>query len=153
MGRHFLRGLLPLLPPLPPPPPPPPLRVWHCKLSLESVPPFKRPRSSLMAPPRIGTHNGTFHCDEALACALLRLLPEYRVRSAKADLGAAAFLPGSLLGSTGPSTPPTFPGSLGNPTLTPIHATSCNPLTYCNPGRMQRLCEPETRKNWLLATS
>jgi len=31
-----------------------------------------------MAPPRIGTHNGTFHCDEALACALLRLLPEYR---------------------------------------------------------------------------
>lgn len=31
-----------------------------------------------MAPPRIGTHNGTFHCDEALACALLRLLPEYQ---------------------------------------------------------------------------
>lgn len=32
-----------------------------------------------MAPARIGTHNGTFHCDEALACALLCLLPEYRV--------------------------------------------------------------------------
>ncbi|XP_038608331.1 MYG1 exonuclease [Tachyglossus aculeatus] len=31
-----------------------------------------------MARPRIGTHSGTFHCDEALACALLRLLPEYR---------------------------------------------------------------------------
>ncbi|XP_039718127.1 MYG1 exonuclease isoform X1 [Pteropus medius] len=73
MGRHFLRGLLSLLLS-----PPPPLHIWHCKLSLESVPPFKRPRSSLMAPPRIGTHNGTFHCDEALACALLRLLPEYR---------------------------------------------------------------------------
>ncbi|XP_014776093.1 MYG1 exonuclease isoform X1 [Octopus bimaculoides] len=26
---------------------------------------------------KIGTHNGTFHCDEALACFLLRLLPEY----------------------------------------------------------------------------
>ncbi|XP_022095011.1 UPF0160 protein MYG1, mitochondrial-like isoform X2 [Acanthaster planci] len=25
---------------------------------------------------RIGTHNGTFHCDEALACFLLRQLPE-----------------------------------------------------------------------------
>jgi uncharacterized UPF0160 family protein len=26
---------------------------------------------------RIGTHDGSFHCDEALACALLRMLPEY----------------------------------------------------------------------------
>lgn len=28
---------------------------------------------------RIGTHNGTFHCDEVLACFLLRQLPEYKV--------------------------------------------------------------------------
>uniref|UniRef100_A0A5F9CGV1 MYG1 exonuclease n=1 Tax=Oryctolagus cuniculus TaxID=9986 RepID=A0A5F9CGV1_RABIT len=47
-------------------------------LSSESVSAPKRPRRSFMAPPRIGTHNGTFHCDEALACALLRLLPEYQ---------------------------------------------------------------------------
>lgn len=26
---------------------------------------------------RIGTHNGVFHCDEALACFMLRQLPEY----------------------------------------------------------------------------
>ncbi|XP_038053187.1 MYG1 exonuclease-like isoform X2 [Patiria miniata] len=26
----------------------------------------------------IGTHNGSFHCDEALACFLLRQLPEYK---------------------------------------------------------------------------
>lgn len=26
---------------------------------------------------RIGTHSGSFHCDEALACSLLRLLPRY----------------------------------------------------------------------------
>nr|KAF6367714.1 hypothetical protein mMyoMyo1_001667 [Myotis myotis] len=71
MGRRFLRGLLPLLLP-------PPLRVRHRMHRLESVQPSKRPRCSLMAPPRIGTHNGTFHCDEALACALLRLLPEYQ---------------------------------------------------------------------------
>lgn len=25
----------------------------------------------------IGTHNGKFHCDEALACYMLQLLPEY----------------------------------------------------------------------------
>lgn len=75
MGRRFLRGLLLLLWP-------PPFGVRHCMHSLESVQPSKRPRSSPMAPPRIGTHNGTFHCDEALACALLRLLPQYRVRSA-----------------------------------------------------------------------
>ncbi|KAM4044394.1 MYG1 exonuclease [Anomaloglossus baeobatrachus] len=39
----------------------------------------KRPRREerLMAP-RIGTHNGTFHCDEALACYLLRTLEPYR---------------------------------------------------------------------------
>lgn len=27
---------------------------------------------------KIGTHNGTFHCDEALACFLLKLLPRYK---------------------------------------------------------------------------
>ena len=26
----------------------------------------------------IGTHNGTFHCDETLACSLLKMLPRYR---------------------------------------------------------------------------
>jgi len=25
----------------------------------------------------IGTHDGAFHCDEVLACVMLRLLPEY----------------------------------------------------------------------------
>ena len=25
----------------------------------------------------IGTHDGKFHCDEVLACALLKLLPDY----------------------------------------------------------------------------
>lgn len=75
MGSRFLRGLLPLLLP-------PPLRARPRMHSLESVQPSKRRRCGLMAPPRIGTHNGTFHCDEALACALLRLLPEYQVRGA-----------------------------------------------------------------------
>jgi len=27
---------------------------------------------------KIGTHNGTFHCDEVMACYLLKLLPEYK---------------------------------------------------------------------------
>ena len=27
---------------------------------------------------RIGTHDGSFHCDEVLACVFLKLLPEYR---------------------------------------------------------------------------
>ena len=27
---------------------------------------------------KIGTHSGTFHCDEALACALLTTLAEYK---------------------------------------------------------------------------
>ena len=26
---------------------------------------------------KIGTHNGSFHCDEALACFFLKQLPEY----------------------------------------------------------------------------
>ena len=26
----------------------------------------------------IGTHSGTFHCDEVLACGMLKLLPEYK---------------------------------------------------------------------------
>ena len=28
--------------------------------------------------PKIGTHNGTFHCDEVLACFMLKQLPEYK---------------------------------------------------------------------------
>ncbi|XP_074990143.1 MYG1 exonuclease [Calonectris borealis] len=36
----------------------------------------KRPRPEPAL--RIGTHDGTFHCDEVLACYLLRLLPRYR---------------------------------------------------------------------------
>ncbi|XP_017264427.1 UPF0160 protein MYG1, mitochondrial [Kryptolebias marmoratus] len=35
----------------------------------------KRVRTDSMK--KIGTHNGTFHCDEVLACFLLRQLPEY----------------------------------------------------------------------------
>ena len=27
---------------------------------------------------KIGTHSGCFHCDEALACYMLKLLPEYQ---------------------------------------------------------------------------
>ena len=29
-------------------------------------------------PLKIGTHSGTFHCDEVLACAMIKVLPEYR---------------------------------------------------------------------------
>ncbi|KAL1767658.1 UPF0160 protein MYG1, mitochondrial [Sigmodon hispidus] len=70
---YFLRGILTLLLPWRSV-----LQTKHRMLGPEFVSPPKRPRNNLMAPPRIGTHNGTFHCDEALACALLRLLPEYR---------------------------------------------------------------------------
>ena len=27
---------------------------------------------------KIGTHNGTFHCDEVLACFMLKQLPQYK---------------------------------------------------------------------------
>ena len=27
---------------------------------------------------KIGTHNGAFHCDEVLACSMLKILPEYK---------------------------------------------------------------------------
>ena len=37
-------------------------------------PATKKPKGDI---PRIGTHNGTFHCDEALACFQLKLLPEF----------------------------------------------------------------------------
>ncbi|XP_072104692.1 MYG1 exonuclease isoform X1 [Mobula birostris] len=46
-----------------------------CLLSAAGTEP-KRRRGSVR--PTIGTHDGTFHCDEALACFLLRQLPEYQ---------------------------------------------------------------------------
>ncbi|XP_017574659.1 UPF0160 protein MYG1, mitochondrial [Pygocentrus nattereri] len=38
----------------------------------------KRPCLQEMSSVKIGTHNGTFHCDEVLACYFLRQLPEYK---------------------------------------------------------------------------
>lgn len=38
----------------------------------------KRLCTDNMSPKKIGTHNGTFHCDEVLACFFLRQLPEYK---------------------------------------------------------------------------
>uniref|UniRef100_A0A023GN45 Putative secreted protein n=1 Tax=Amblyomma triste TaxID=251400 RepID=A0A023GN45_AMBTT len=38
-------------------------------------PPTKKPAAMVKT---IGTHNGTFHCDEALACFLLKQLAEYK---------------------------------------------------------------------------
>ena len=39
-------------------------------------PPMESSQSK--SPPVIGTHNGTFHCDEVFACYMLKLLPEYQ---------------------------------------------------------------------------
>lgn len=39
----------------------------------------KRLCTENMSAKKIGTHNGTFHCDEVLACFFLRQLPEYKV--------------------------------------------------------------------------
>ena len=39
----------------------------------------KRLCTDSMSSKKIGTHNGTFHCDEVLACFILRQLPEYKV--------------------------------------------------------------------------
>lgn len=40
----------------------------------ENQSPKKKPRLVSM---KIGTHNGSFHCDEILACFMLRQLPKY----------------------------------------------------------------------------
>lgn len=44
---------------------------------------------------KIGTHSGVFHCDEALACFMLKQLPEYRdaeiVRTRNQEVGADFF--------------------------------------------------------------
>ncbi|XP_029450940.1 UPF0160 protein MYG1, mitochondrial [Rhinatrema bivittatum] len=45
---------------------------------LEAQPQTKRQRREESMRPRIGTHNGTFHCDEVLACFLLQRLPQYQ---------------------------------------------------------------------------
>ncbi|KAM8916421.1 MYG1 exonuclease [Spinachia spinachia] len=44
--------------------------------SMSSLP--KGVRAENMSATKIGTHNGTFHCDEVLACFFLRQLPEYK---------------------------------------------------------------------------
>lgn len=46
----------------------------------------KRLCTENMTVTKIGTHNGTFHCDEVLACFFLRQLPEYSVGAARCRL-------------------------------------------------------------------
>lgn len=55
----------------------------------------KRLCSENMTVKKIGTHNGTFHCDEVLACFFLRQLPEYKVGEMDANCVplAATLLP------------------------------------------------------------
>ena len=38
---------------------------------------------------KIGTHNGTFHCDEALACYMLKCLPKYKVSQLSIIVGCS----------------------------------------------------------------
>lgn len=50
------------------------IRAFSRHMSSEA----KRFCAENMTGKKIGTHNGTFHCDEVLACFLLRQLPEYK---------------------------------------------------------------------------
>lgn len=45
----------------------------------QSEPSSKKPALENASTLKIGTHNGSFHCDEALACFLLKCLPKYAV--------------------------------------------------------------------------
>jgi len=75
----------------------------------------KRPRPD--TPPRIGTHDGTFHCDEVLACYLLRLLPRYRVRPRGTGTAACS---GHLAAGPAPSRDPC--SATGTPCSAPAPA-------------------------------
>lgn len=61
--------------------------LWHVRVDLLSrqfllLPTLlSRPMSTekkMNARKVIGTHDGKFHCDEVLACAMLKLLPVYK---------------------------------------------------------------------------
>uniref|UniRef100_F6ZCS4 Uncharacterized protein n=1 Tax=Ciona intestinalis TaxID=7719 RepID=F6ZCS4_CIOIN len=67
IGRLVVRGLISLL-----------LRGFLARsMTSESEPPQKKMCLN-GEKVKIGTHNGTFHCDEVLACYLLKLLPKYK---------------------------------------------------------------------------
>ncbi|XP_063832641.1 MYG1 exonuclease [Ostrinia nubilalis] len=54
----------------------------YCKTPLEGISRnFKRhfiSSGALLTNMKIGTHDGVFHCDDVLACYMLKLLPEYK---------------------------------------------------------------------------
>uniref|UniRef100_A0A6T6PCI7 Metal-dependent protein hydrolase n=1 Tax=Timspurckia oligopyrenoides TaxID=708627 RepID=A0A6T6PCI7_9RHOD len=59
--------------------------IHHTRIIHKSSPNFNDSRNfsssintPLTAVKRIGTHSGTFHCDEALACFFLKLLPDFK---------------------------------------------------------------------------
>lgn len=56
----------------------PPLVAALADTMVVSTPDEARTVPGRQPPPIIGTHDGTFHCDEALACALLKMTPMYQ---------------------------------------------------------------------------
>lgn len=58
-----------------------PMRVEQRYMSSEP----KKLCTENMTLKKIGTHNGTFHCDEVLACFFLRQIPEYKVGFSQAS--------------------------------------------------------------------
>ncbi|XP_047175053.1 MYG1 exonuclease-like [Vigna umbellata] len=60
---HFLKHTLPLL-----------LMANQTSLSFSSGSPVHAPLK------RVGTHNGSFHCDEALGCFMIRLTQKFKQR-------------------------------------------------------------------------
>ena len=52
---------------------------WRVKLvSTKEEPHLVRTPNGVESQKKIGTHDGPFHCDDALACFMLKLLPEYK---------------------------------------------------------------------------
>jgi len=49
--------------------------IYQSMVLPSAEPPVKKQAVTTM---KIGTHNGTFHCDEVLACFMLKVLPEYK---------------------------------------------------------------------------
>ena len=51
---------------------------FHQSHMSDSSPPPKVRKTSNMSLSKIGTHNGTFHCDDVLACWMLKQLPMFK---------------------------------------------------------------------------
>ena len=93
-------------------------------------------KASSKAMPSVGTHSGTFHCDEALGCFLLQQTPQYKDAAVTRSRDPAVLDKLDIVIDVGGTYEPGMLSTLGRLVASPGFST-CLCLTWLTPSTLQ----------------